>query len=133
MIHGRHEELQHLNDYLLGIGYKIKYADDFENLMHRTKDYCVGWYYDSFSFYIEYTEQGKFLIIMDCLIKTDLGKVYDTPPKDDFMLKYTYKKLEIPFEDANLKGIQEILCSNVKKIKEYNIEQHKKEIEKDFQ
>ena len=69
---------------------------------------------------------------MDCLIKTDnLGKAYDTPKGS--MINYSKKELEIPFEDANLKGIQEILCSNVKMIKEYHIEQKKQEIEKDFQ
>lgn len=47
-------------------------------------------------------------------------------------MNYTKKNLEIPFEDANLKGIQEILCSNVKNVKEYVVEKKKQEIEKDF-
>ena len=30
MLHGRPEELQHLNDYLLSIGYKTIFESDFE-------------------------------------------------------------------------------------------------------
>lgn len=132
MLHGRPEELQHLNDYLLSIGYKTRFAIDFEYFMHKSEFNHVSWFYDSCSFSIEFTSQGKFLIRMDCLIKTDnLGKAYDTPKGS--MINYSKKELEIPFEDANLKGIQEILCSNVKMIKEYHIEQKKQEIEKDFQ
>lgn len=132
MLQGRPEELQHLNDYLLSIGYKTRFAIDFEYFMHKSECNHVSWFYDSCSFSIEFTSQGKFLIRMDCLIKTDnLGKAYDTPKGS--MINYSKKELEIPFEDANLKGIQEILCSNVKMIKEYHIEQKKQEIEKDFQ
>ena len=132
MLQGRPEELQHLNDYLLSIGYKTRFAIDFEYFMHKSEFNHVSWFYDSCSFSIEFTSQGKFLIRMDCLIKTDnLGKAYDTPKGS--MINYSKKELEIPFEDANLKGIQEILCSNVKIIKEYYIEQKKQEIEKDFQ
>ena len=132
MLQGRPEELQHLNDYLLSIGYKTRFAIDFEYFMHKSECNHVSWFYDSCSFSIEFTSQGKFLIKMDCLIKTDnLGKAYDTPKGS--MINYSKKELEIPFEDANLKGIQEILCSNVKMIKEYHIEQKKQEIEKDFQ
>lgn len=131
MLQGRPEVLQYLNDYLLGIGYKTMYENDFENFMHKTEYNRVGWYYDSCTFYIEFTSQGKFLIIMDCLIKTDnLGKAYDTPK--DSMINYTKKSLEIPFEDANLNGIKEILCSNVKSIKEYVVEYKIRELEKDF-
>jgi len=131
MLQGRPEVLQYLNDYLLGIGYKTMYENDFENFMHKTEYNRVGWFYYSCTFYIEFTSQGKFLITMDCLIKTDnLGKAYDTPK--DSMINYTKKTLEIPFEDANLNGIKEILCSNVKSIKEYVVEKMKQELEKDF-
>lgn len=132
MLHGQPKELQYLNDYLLSIGYKTRFAIDFEYFMHKSECNHVSWFYDSCSFSIEFTSQGEFLIRMDCLIKTDnLGKAYDTPKGS--MINYSKKELEIPFEDANLKGIQEILCSNVKIIKEYHIEQKKQEIEKDFQ
>ena len=131
MLQGRPEVLQYLNDYLLGIGYKPMYANGFENFMHKSDCNIVSWLYDFCSFSIEFTTQGKFLITMDCIIKTDnLGKAYDTPK--DSMINYTKKTLEIPFEDANLNGIQEILCSNVKSIKEYVVEKKKQEMEKDF-
>ena len=132
MLQGRPEELQHLNDFLVGIGYKTMYENDFDNFMHKSDYNRVKWFYDSCQFSISFTRQGKFVILMDCLIKTDnLGNAYDTPKGS--MINYSKKELEIPFEDANLKGIQEILCSNVKMIKEYHIEQKKQEIEKDFQ
>ena len=132
MLQGRPEVLQHLNDFLMGIGYKTIFDSDFENFMHKSDCNRISWFYDSCKFSIEFTRQGKFVIRMDCLFKTaNLGKAYDTPKGS--MINYSKKELEIPFEDANLKGIQEILCSNVKMIKEYYIEQKKQEIEKDFQ
>ncbi len=132
MLHGRPEELQHLNDFLVGIGYKTIFDSDFENFMHKSECNRVSWFYDSCKFSIEFTRQGKFVIRMDCLIKTDnLGKAYDTPKGS--MINYSKKELEIPFEDANLNGIKEILCSNVKYVKEYVVEKMKQEIEKDFQ
>ena len=132
MLQGRPEELQHLNDFLVGIGYKTIYENDFDNFMHKSDYNRVKWFYDSCQFSIEFTRQGKFVIRMDCLIKTDnLGKAYDTPKGS--MINYSKKELEIPFEDANLNGIKEILCSNVKFVKEFVVEKMKQEIEKDFQ
>ena len=132
MLQGRPEELQHLNDFLVGIGYKTIYENDFDNFMHKSDYNRVKWFYDSCQFSIEFTRQGKFVIRMDCLIKTDnLGTAYDTPKGS--MINYSKKELEIPFEDANLNGIKEILCSNVKFVKEFVVEKMKQEIEKDFQ
>lgn len=132
MLQGRPEELQHLNDYLVGIGYKTMYDNDFDNFMHKSDYNRVKWFYDSCQFSISFTRQGKFVILMDCLIKTDnLGKAYDTPKGS--IINYSKKELEIPFEDANLNGIKEILCSNVKYVKEFVVEKMKQEIEKDFQ
>ena len=132
MLQGRPEELQHLNDFLVGIGYKTMYENDFDNFMHKSDYNRVKWFYDSCQFSISFTRQGKFVILMDCLIKTDnLGKAYDTPKGS--MINYSKKELEIPFEDANLNGIKEILCSNVKYVKEFMVEKMKQEIEKDFQ
>lgn len=132
MLQGRPEELQHLNDFLVGIGYKTMYENDFDNFMHKSDYNRVKWFYDSCQFSISFTRQGKFVILMDCLIKTDiLGKAYDTPKGS--MINYSKKELEIPFEDANLNGIKEILCSNVKFVKEFVVEKMKQEIEKDFQ
>lgn len=132
MLQGRPEELQHLNDFLVGIGYKTMYENDFDNFMHKSDYNRVKWFYDSCQFSISFTRQGKFVILMDCLIKTDnLGKAYDTPKGS--IINYSKKELEIPFEDANLNGIKEILCLNVKYVKEYVVEKMKQEIEKDFQ
>ena len=132
MLQGRPEELQHLNDFLVGIGYKTMYENDFDNFMHKSDYNRVKWFYDSCQFSISFTRQGKFVILMDCLIKTDnLGKAYDTPKGS--IINYSKKELEIPFEDANLNGIKEILCSNVKFVKEFVVEKMKQEIEKDFQ
>ena len=132
MLQGRPEELQHLNDFLVGIGYKTMYENDFDYFMHKSDYNRISWFYDSCKFSIEFTRQGKFVIRMDCLIKTDnLGKAYDTPKGS--MINYSKKELEIPFEDANLNGIKEILCSNVKFVKEFVVEKMKQEIEKDFQ
>lgn len=132
MLQGRPEELQHLNDFLVGIGYKTMYENDFDNFMHKSDYNRVKWFYDSCQFSISFTRQGKFVILMDCLIKTDnLGKAYDTPKGS--IINYSKKELEIPFEDANLNGIKEILCSNVKYVKEFVVEKMKQEIEKDFQ
>ena len=132
MLQGRPEELQHLNDFLVGIGYKTMYENDFDNFMHKSDYNRVKWFYDSCQFSIEFTRQGKFVIRMDCLIKTaNLGKAYDTPKGS--IINYSKKELEIPFEDANLNGIKEILCSNVKFVKEFVVEKMKQEIEKDFQ
>jgi hypothetical protein len=132
MLQGRPEELQHLNDFLVGIGYKTIYENDFDNFMHKSDYNRVSWFYDSCRFSIEFTRQGKFVIRMDCVIKTkELAEVYDSP-KGNF-INYSKKNLEIPFEDANLTGIENNLMRNIKIIKEFQIEKKKQEIEKDFQ
>lgn len=130
MLQGRPEELQHLNDFLVSIGYKN--STSFNDFMHKSEvDYAV-WNYDSCKFSIEYTSSGKFIIKMDCVIYTkELAELYDSP-KGSFVT-YSKKHLEIPFDDANLTGIENNLMRNIKIIKEYHINKKKQEIDKDFQ
>ena len=115
MLQGRPEELQHLNDFLVSIGYKN--STSFNDFMHKSEvDYAV-WNYDSCKFSIEYTSSGKFIIKMDCVIYTkELAELYDSP-KGSFVT-YSKKHLEIPFDDANLTGIENNLMRNIKIIKE---------------
>ena len=100
--------------------------------MHKSEvDYAV-WNYDSCKFSIEYTSSGKFIIKMDCVIYTkELAELYDSS-KGSFVT-YSKKHLEIPFDDANLIGIENNLMRNIKIIKEYHINKKKQEIDKDFQ
>lgn len=130
MLQGRTEELQHLNDFLVSIGYKN--STSFDDFMHKSEvDYAV-WDYDSCKFSIEYTSSGKFRIRMDCIIYTkELAECYDSPQST--FVTYGKKSLEIPFEDANLTGIKNNLMRNIKIIKEYHINKKKQEIDKDFQ
>lgn len=132
MLQGRPEELQHLNDFLVSIGYKTFDPTDFHNFMYRSDVNYVIWDYDSCKFMIEYTSEGKFLIRMDCVIYTkEFEELYDSP-KGSFVT-YSKKNLEIPFEDANLTGIENNLMRNIKIVKEYHINKKKQEIDKDFQ
>lgn len=132
MLQGRPEELQHLNDFLVSIGYKTSYPTAFNDFMHKSDFSYIEWVYDSCKFTIEYTRQGKFIIRMDCVIKTkELAECYDSP-KGTF-INYSKKNLEIPFEDANLTGIENNLMRNIKIIKKFHIEKKKQEIDKDFQ
>ena len=131
MLQGRPEELQHLNDFLISIGYK-PYSTAFDDFMHKSDYNYIEWVYDSCKFSIEFTRHGKFVIRMDCVINTkELAECYDSP-KGTF-INYSKKNLEIPFEDANLTGIENNLMRNIKIIKKFHIEKKKQEIDKDFQ
>ena len=132
MLQGRPEELQHLNDFLISIGYKPSNPMAFEDFMHKSDVDYVIWDYDSCKFMIEYSSSGGFVIKMDCIIYTkELEELYDSP--QGTLVTYSMKNLQIPFNDANLTGIKNNLMRNIKIIKEYHINKKKQEIDKDFQ
>lgn len=135
MIAGTSNNLIKIHDYVLSMGYKTIYPDDWDNFMHKSDIHRCDLYLSlaqiwTLRFYIIQKQDGTFVLEFDILFKDKTVNVFDKVVPE---LKYDSKYVIVPFAEANWEGIKFVISRNRRLIKERCVENKMVVINKDFE
>lgn len=134
MIVGTSNNLIKIHDYVLSMGYKTRYTDDWHNFMHRSDVHrCDMYLYvnnlSTLRFYIIQTYCGKFELDFDVINRDNSYKVFDKARPE---LKYITRWVNVLFDEANWEEIKAIISNNRRIIKEIIVNDKIETIRTDF-
>lgn len=134
MIEGTSNNLIKIHDYVLSMGYKTKYTDDWHNFMYRSGvNRCDMYLYidalQQLRFYIIQTHGGKFELDFDVINPDNSYKVFDTARPE---LKYITRFVNVFLDEANWEEIKAIISNNRRIVKEIIVNNKIETIKTDF-
>ncbi len=134
MIAGTSNNLIKIHDYVLSMGYKTKYTDDWHNFMYRSDvNRCDMYLYinnlSDLRFYIIQTHGGKFELDFDVINRDNSYKVFDTVRPE---MKYITRFVNVFLDEANWEEIKAIIINNRRIAKEIIVNDKIETIKTDF-
>ena len=134
MIAGTSNNLIKIHDYVLSMGYKTSYPDDWHNFMYRSDVRRCDMYLQidnlfHLRFYIVQMLSGKFELDFDVINRDNSYKVFDTARPE---LKYITRWINVLFDEANWEEIKAIISNNRRIAKEIIVNDKIETIKTDF-
>lgn len=134
MIAGTSNNLIKIHDYVISMGYKTEYTDDWHNFMYRSNVNRCDMYLHinnlpHLRFYIIQTYGGKFELDFDVINRDNSYKVFDTVRPE---LKYITRFVNVFLDEANWEEIKAIISNNRQIAKEIIVNDKIETMKTDF-